>query len=67
MCWGKTLAWIQWQVMEHITECRLNFPDHMLDVICWWFGNEISGQWACIPTSRAPGARLRLQAPIIKV
>ncbi|CAE7715281.1 unnamed protein product [Symbiodinium sp. CCMP2592] len=48
MCWGKTLAWIVWQVEEHIKELRANYPGHTIDVICWWCGNEISGQWGCI-------------------
>ena len=41
---GETLAWIQWQVAEA--------------VVCWC-GNEISGQWGCIPTRIAPGAAYR--------
>ncbi|CAE7557334.1 unnamed protein product [Symbiodinium sp. CCMP2592] len=55
MCWGKTLAWIVWQVEEHVKELRSNYPDHTIDVICWWCGNEISGQWGCIPTRLGPG------------
>ena len=43
MCWGKTLAWLQWQVGEHVKELRANYPDHIIDVIAWWCGNEISG------------------------
>ena len=54
MCWGKTLAWLQWQVGEHVKELRANYPDHIIDVFAWWCGNEISGQWGCIPTSLLP-------------
>ncbi|CAE7518954.1 unnamed protein product [Symbiodinium sp. CCMP2592] len=59
MCWGKTLAWIVWQVEEHVKELRSNYPDHTIDVICWWCGNEISGQWGCIPTRLGPGLAYR--------
>ncbi|CAE7314988.1 unnamed protein product [Symbiodinium sp. CCMP2592] len=59
MCWGKTLAWIVWQVEEHSKELRTNYPDHTIDVICWWCGNEISGQWGCIPTRLGPGLAYR--------
>ncbi|CAE7203411.1 kptA [Symbiodinium sp. CCMP2592] len=59
MCWGKTLAWIVWQVEEHIKELRANYPDHTIDVICWWCGNEISGQSGCIPTRLGPGLAYR--------
>ncbi|CAE7831496.1 pntA [Symbiodinium sp. CCMP2592] len=59
MCWGKTLAWIVWQVEEHVKELRTNYPDHTIDVICWWCGNEISGQWGCIPTRLGPGLAYR--------
>ncbi|CAE7795763.1 unnamed protein product [Symbiodinium sp. CCMP2592] len=59
MCWGKTLAWIVWQVEEHVRELRANFPDHIIDVICWWCGHEISGQWGCIPTRLGPGLAYR--------
>eukprot|EP00439_Symbiodinium_sp_Y106_P006622 s12352_g1.t1 len=44
MCWGKTMAWIQWQIDEHVKEIRANYPDHIIDIIAWWCGNEISGQ-----------------------
>ncbi|CAE7778417.1 unnamed protein product [Symbiodinium sp. CCMP2592] len=46
-------------VEEHIKELRANFPDHIIDVICWWCGNEISGQWGCIPTRLGPGLAYR--------
>ncbi|CAE7337449.1 kptA, partial [Symbiodinium sp. CCMP2456] len=59
MCWGKTLAWITWQVEEHIKELRLNHPDMLIDVICWWCGNEISGKWGCIPTRLGIGLSYR--------
>ncbi|CAE7220216.1 unnamed protein product [Symbiodinium sp. CCMP2592] len=59
MCWGKTLAWIVWQVEEHVKELRSNYPDHTIDIICWWCGNEISGQWGCIPTRLGPGLAYR--------
>ncbi|CAE7403505.1 Wrn [Symbiodinium sp. CCMP2592] len=59
MCWGKTLAWIVWQVEEHIKELRINYPGHTIDVLCWWCGNEISGQWGCIPTRLGPGLAYR--------
>eukprot|EP00439_Symbiodinium_sp_Y106_P079167 s520_g17.t2 len=58
MCWGKTLAWLQWQVGEHVKELRANYPDHIIDVIAWWCGNEISEQWGCIPRL-APGLAYR--------
>ena len=59
MCWGKTMAWIQWQIDEHVKEIRANYPDHIIDIIAWWCGNEISGQWGCIPTRLAPGLGYR--------
>ncbi|CAE7657286.1 unnamed protein product [Symbiodinium sp. CCMP2592] len=59
MCWGKTLAWVVWQVEEHVKELRSNYPEHTIDVICWWCGNEISGQWGCIPTRLGPGLAYR--------
>ena len=59
MCWGKTLAWLQWQIDEHVKEIRANYPDHVIDIIAWWCGNEISGQWGCIPTRLAPGLGYR--------
>ena len=40
-------------------ELRANYPDHIIDVIAWWCGNEISGQWGCIPTRLAPGLAYR--------
>ena len=52
MCWGRTFAWIQWQVSEHAAELRRNHPECLIDVICW-------GQWGCIPTRIAPGAAYR--------
>ncbi|CAE7400470.1 NLRC3 [Symbiodinium sp. CCMP2592] len=55
MCWGKTLAWIVWQVEERIKDLRTNHPGLLIDVVCWWCGNEISGQWGCIPTRLGPG------------
>ena len=58
MCWGKTLAWLQWQVGERVKELRANYPDHIIDVIAWWCGNEISEQWGCIPRL-APGLAYR--------
>ena len=58
-CWGKTLAWLQWQIDEHVKETRANYPDHVIDIIAWWCGNEISGQWGCIPTRLAPGLGYR--------
>eukprot|EP00439_Symbiodinium_sp_Y106_P065646 s125_g10.t1 len=33
MCWGKTLAWLQWQVGEHVKELRESHPDHIIDVV----------------------------------
>ena len=59
MCWGKALAWLQWQVGEHVKELRANHPDHIIHVIACWCGNEISGQWGCIPTRLAPGLAYR--------
>ncbi|CAE7465896.1 unnamed protein product [Symbiodinium sp. CCMP2592] len=59
MCWSKTLAWIVWQVEEHIRELRANFPGLIIDVICWWCGNEISGQSGCTPTRLGPGLAYR--------
>eukprot|EP00439_Symbiodinium_sp_Y106_P006110 s11369_g1.t1 len=34
-CWGKTLAWLQWQIDEHVKEIRANYPDHVIDIIAW--------------------------------
>ena len=59
MCWGKMLAWIQWQVGEHVKELRRDHPDCLIGIIAWWCGNEISGQWGCIPTRMAPGLAYR--------
>ena len=54
MCWGKTLSWLAW----HQTAAQV-YPDALVDIIVWWAGNEISGQWGCIPTRIAPGAAYR--------
>ena len=59
MCWGKTLSWLAWQVEEHIKTATEVYPDALIDVVVWWCGNEISGQWGCIPTRIAPGAAYR--------
>eukprot|EP00439_Symbiodinium_sp_Y106_P066744 s3183_g10.t3 len=59
MCWGKTLAWIQWQVAERVKELRRDHPECLIDVLAWGCGNEISGQWGCIPTRIAPGLAYR--------
>ena len=59
MCWGKTLSWLAWQVEEHIKTATEAYPGALIDVVVWWCGNEISGQWGCIPTRIAPGAAYR--------
>ena len=59
MCWGKTLSWLAWQVEEHLKVAAVDYPDALVDIIVWWAGNEISGQWGCIPTRIAPGAAYR--------
>ena len=56
MCWGKTLSWLAWQVEEHLKVAAVDSPDALIDIIVWWAGNEISGQWGCIPTRIAPAA-----------
>ena len=47
MCWGKTLAWIQWQVGERVKELRRDYPDCLIDII------------ACTTTSRQCVSRTR--------
>ena len=59
MCWGKTLSWLAWQVEEHLKTAAQVYPDALVDIVVWWAGNEISGQWGCIPTRIAPGAAYR--------
>ena len=59
MCWGKTLSWLAWQVEEHIKTAAEAYPGALVDIVVWWAGNEISGQWGCIPTRIAPGAAYR--------
>ena len=59
MCWGKTLSWLAWQVEEHLKVAAVDYPESLVDIIVWWAGNEISGQWGCIPTRIAPGAAYR--------
>ncbi|CAE7610555.1 unnamed protein product [Symbiodinium sp. CCMP2592] len=31
-----TLGWVE----EHVKELRSNYPDHTIDVICWWTGTR---------------------------
>ena len=59
MCWGKTLSWLAWQVEEHVKTATEAYPGALIDIVVWWAGNEISGQWGCIPTRIAPGAAYR--------
>ena len=59
MCWGKTLAWLTWQIEEHVKEIRQKHPNIVIDIICWWCGNEISGKWGCIPTRLGVGLPFR--------
>ena len=59
ICWGKTLSWLAWQVEGHLKVAAIDYPDALIDIIVRWAGNEISGQWGCIPTRIAPGAAYR--------
>ena len=59
MCWGKTLSWLAWQVEEHVKTATEAYPGALIDIVVWWAGSEISGQWGCIPTRIAPGAAYR--------
>ncbi|CAE6915907.1 unnamed protein product [Symbiodinium sp. CCMP2592] len=63
MCWSKTMAWIQWQIAEHVKELRQSHPECIINVIAWWAGNEISGQWGCIPTRTSPGLAIVTPLP----
>ncbi|CAE7834042.1 unnamed protein product, partial [Symbiodinium necroappetens] len=46
-------------VEEHLKVAAVDYADALVDIIVWWAGNEISGQWGCIPTRICPGAAYR--------
>ncbi|CAE7845368.1 unnamed protein product, partial [Symbiodinium microadriaticum] len=35
------------EVEEHIKSCKILCPGMLIDVLVWWCGNEICGQWGC--------------------
>ena len=59
MCWGKTISWLACQVEEHVKTCKALSPNMLIDIVVWWAGTEISGQWGCIPMHICPGAAYR--------
>ena len=54
MCWGKTLAWIQWQVGEHVKELRRDHP----------IASSMSSRGGAATKSRGNGDAFQRESPL---
>ena len=55
MLWGKTLTHIAQECRRLVAELTASNPECDIDVVCWWLGNEICGDYGCLPPLEAMG------------
>ena len=60
MLWGKTLTHIAQEARRLVTEISASNPECEIDIVCWWLGNEVCGDYGCLPPLEAMGTAWRL-------
>ena len=55
MLWGKTLTHIAQACRRLVAELTTSNPECEIDIVCWWLGNEICGDYGCLPPIEAMG------------
>ena len=59
MLWGKTLTHIAQEARKLVGEITSSHPECEVDVVCWWLGNEVCGDYGCLPPLEATGTAWR--------
>ena len=59
MLWGKTLTHIAQEARRLVTEISASNPECEIDIVCWWLGNEVCGDYGCLPPLEAMGTAWR--------
>ena len=63
MLWGKTLTHIAQEARRLVTEISTSNPECEIDIVCWWLGNEVCGDYGCLPPLEAMGTAWRPSHP----
>ena len=59
MLWGKTLTHLAQEARKLVGEITAAHPECEVDVVCWWLGNEVCGDYGCLPPLEAMGTAWR--------
>ena len=59
MLWGKTLTHIAQEARRLVTEISGSNPECEIDIVCWWLGNKVCGDYGCLPPLEAMGTAWR--------
>ena len=46
--WGKTLTHLAQEARQLVGEITTAHPECEVDVVCWWLGNEVCGDYGCL-------------------
>ena len=59
MLWGKTLTHIAQEARRLVTEVTSSNPECEIDIVCWWLGKEVCGDYGCLQPLEAMGTAWR--------